>query len=227
MHPLIQSLKNDVNSFISGQRTLMFNEGDFQLQLAGYLRASKNYDDVYVEYFVPNAEVASHGYKPKGDLYLDIVVCKDGKYAVVELKYPTKEPKIDIPITRFGDLRTNTDIKIFKTHSAHNNRSYDFWADVHRIEVVKAAYANVVGGLAVMLTNDEYYTRGPRPNAIFTDFSTADGRTGVHGKLVWSRDTSASEDRPAITLNGTYTVKWNPNPLKIAGEDFHYTIITI
>lgn len=226
MHPLIQSLKKDVISFITNQQTLMFNEGDFQMQLTVALRASKNYDYVYVEYFVPNAIVAPHGYKPTSDLYLDIVVCKDGKYAVVELKYPTKEPKINIPITRFGELITDTDIKIFKTHSAHNNRSYDFWEDVHRVEVVKAAFANnVVGGLAVMLTNDPYYINGPTQSASFTDFSTADGRTGVHGKLDWSCDTVASTTRPAITLNGTYSVKWDPK--EIAGEDFHYTIITI
>lgn len=226
MHALIQSLKEDVTSFIENQQDLMFNERDFQIQLSVALLKSGRYDKVYVEYFVPKSVVRPFGYCWDREIYLDIVVEKGGKYGIVELKYPTQE--LEAGISRFGTLIADEEIKVLKTHAAYDIRSYDFWKDVRRIEIIKAKFSqNVVGGLAVMLTNADYYTRGPKPGTLFSAFSTANGRTGVHGKLSWARKTSTTDGKPDITLAGTYSVKWHEKKNKICGATFHYTIIAI
>lgn len=43
----------DVRQFIEGDEELFFNERDFQMHLAVYLRSLGKYDDVDIEYYVP------------------------------------------------------------------------------------------------------------------------------------------------------------------------------
>lgn len=59
---LISTLKTDIVAFIEQQEELMFNERDFQMQLAVYLRQSGRYDDVDVEYYIPNSAAVEAGY---------------------------------------------------------------------------------------------------------------------------------------------------------------------
>lgn len=233
MNTLIHSITSDITSFIERQQELMFNERDFQMQLAVAMRESGRYDDVEVEYFIPNEVAADGGYEWASDLRLDIVVRKDGKYAVVELKYPTK--RIESEIHRFGRLlkrrgkdgkEGDTLFEIVKNQGAQDLVSYNFWKDVRRVEIIKALFPeSVVGGVAVMLTNDSYYTRGPKSGTICEAFSTADGRSGVHGTMDWTRHSAATKGNPGFTLNGSYSIKWHPSA--IDGHKFYYTIITI
>ncbi len=219
---LIDCLTVDINAFIEQQQELMFNERDFQMQLAVGLRASGRYDDVDVEYFIPNSVAAARGYEWDSDLRLDIVVRRGGEFAVVELKYPTR--RIVTDIKRFDTLLPG--VEIVKQHGAQDIVSYNFWKDVRRVEIIRALFpGHVAGGIAVMLTNDPYYTRGPRGNTIWDAYSTADGRTGVHGPMHWSRITATSSRYAPFTLTGDYAVHWHPTA--IDGHPFYYTLITI
>lgn len=219
---IIQQLYGHITAFIEHQDELMFNERDFQMQLAVALRASGCYDDVDVEYFIPNSVATSRGYEWESDLRLDIVVRRGDKYAVVELKYPTK--RIVTDIKRFDTLLPG--VEIVKNHGAQDIVSYNFWKDVRRIEIIKSLFPDkVVGGLAVLLTNEPYYTRGPRAGSICDAFSTADGRTGIHGVLDWSRHTATSKGLPPFSLDGHYSLKWHST--EIENNKFYYTLIEI
>ncbi len=219
---LIHLLYDHIKTFIEHQDELMFNERDFQMQLAVALRESGKYDDVDVEYFIPNSAAISRGYEWESDLRLDIVVRRENEYAVVELKYPTK--RIITDIKRFDTLLSG--VEIVKNHGAQDIVSYNFWKDVRRIEIIKSLFPDkVVGGLAVMLTNEPYYTRGPRSGSICDAFSTADGRTGIHGLLDWTRQTATSKGLPSFSLDGHYTLKWHST--EIENNKFYYTLIEI
>lgn len=219
---LIHLLYDHIKTFIEHQDELMFNERDFQMQLAVALRESGNYDDVDVEYFIPNSAATSRGYEWESDLRLDIVVRRKNEYAVVELKYPTK--RIVTDIKRFDTLLSG--VEIVKNHGAQDIVSYNFWKDVRRIEIIKSLFPDkVVGGLAVMLTNEPYYTRGPRSGSICDAFSTADGRTGIHGILDWTRQTATSKGLPSFSLDGHYSLKWHST--EIENNKFYYTLIEI
>lgn len=222
MSALIQEITSDIISFIGRQRELMFNERDFQTQLAVMLRESGHYDDVEVEYFIPNSFAKKQGYEWDSDLRLDIVVCKDGKFAVVELKYPTK--RIVTDISRFNTVLPG--VEIVKNQGAQDLVSYNFWKDVRRVEIIKSLFPeSVVGGVAIMLTNEPYYIHGPKQNSICAAYSTADGRKGVTGLLDWQRYTNTTKGKPGFTLNGVYSIKWDSTT--IDGHQFHYTIVTI
>lgn len=219
---LIDSLRDDIVAFIAHQHELMFNERDFQMQLAVALRASGQYDDVDVEYFIPNSAATSKGYEWNSDLRLDIVVKRGEKYAVIELKYPTR--RIVSDIKRFDALLSG--VEIVKNHGAQDIVSYNFWKDVRRIEIIKSLFPDAVaGGLAVMLTNDPYYTHGSRQGSICDAFSTADRRSGIHGLLDWSRPTATAKRLPPFMLEGRYSVQWHST--EIDNNQFHYTLIEV
>lgn len=219
---LITALSGQIATFIERQQELMFNERDFQMQLAVALRESCKYDNVEVEYFIPNSAATSKGYEWDSDLRLDIVVERVGKFAVVELKYPTR--RIVTAIKRFNVLLGG--VEIVKNHGAQDIVSYNFWKDVRRIEIIKALFPDTVeGGIAVMLTNETFYTRGPRHGSICEAFSTADGRTGIHGLLDWSRPTATSKGLPPFFLEGSYLLRWMST--EIEDNKFYYTLIEI
>lgn len=219
---LIEKLITDITTFIKHQNELMFNERDFQMQLAVALRQSCHYDDVDVEYFIPNSAAVSHGYEWDSDLRLDIVVRCGDTFAVVELKYPTK--RIVTDITRFNTLLPG--VEIVKNQGAQDIVCYNFWKDVRRIEIIRTLFPDTVaGGVAVMLTNEPYYTRGPRQGTIYDAFSIADGRQNVHGAMRWTRATPTSNRFPAFTLTGDYAVAWHP--VTIDSHRFFYTLITV
>lgn len=99
----------DVRQFIEGDEELFFNERDFQMHLAVYLRSLGKYDDVDIEYYVPQKELDR--YLWENELRLDIVVSKNGEYVPIELKYKTKA--VSRPMTRFGE-RLSEKIPVMK-----------------------------------------------------------------------------------------------------------------
>lgn len=219
---LISTVACDIRDFIERQEELMFNERDFQMQLAVYLRSTGKYDDVDVEYYIPNSIATHAGYEWVSDLRLDIVVSRDKQYMVVELKYPTRRVITDIH--RFGTLIP--DVEIVKTHGAQDIVSYNFWKDVRRIEIIRSLFPDrVAGGIAVILTNETYYIRGPRPGTLCDAYSTANGRSNVHGTLAWTRPSATSKNLPPFTLAGSYSMAWHET--EIAGNKFYYSLIEI
>ena len=153
MTNLIEIVQQDVFAFLGSNEELLFNERDFQMHLATWLRNSANaYDDVDVEYYVPRSSLQNYVWD--SELRLDIVVKKDGEYCPIELKYKTK--KVERQISRFDEMLDNQ-VVVMKNQGAQDLGMYDFWKDVRRIELVRNRFCNVKGGLAVFVTNDESY----------------------------------------------------------------------
>lgn len=219
---MLSTVGEDIRRFARQCCELMFNERDFQMQLALFLNQSGHYDDVEVEYYIQNAIAKKAGYEWDSDLKLDIVTRLADKYAVIELKYPTR--RVVSPIQRFGKAIDNCEI--MKNQGAQDIVSYNFWKDVRRIEVVKRLFPDtVVGGLAVMLTNDPYYVRGASPGSLCEQFSTADNRKKIHGYLDWTRQTGTAKGHPGFTLDGNYSILWDT--CEIENNKFYQTIIPV
>lgn len=222
----LMSLEQNICKFIDDQKELLYNEQDFQMHLAIFLMNECDYNKIHVEYYIPYKEVADYDYLWKQDLRLDIVVEKDGMFAVVELKYATKcLPKGFKEITRFDT--TLDDGNILKNQAAQNETKYRFWKDVRRIEIVKERFpGKVVGGFAVMLTNDHSYRDSTGKNKNYEAFSTVNGRTVYKNETLAWKGTSADKKKfPPFALDGTYTVKWEPKDIE--GIGFIYTILRI
>ena len=159
MGTLIDIVRQDVFAFLENNDELLFNERDFQMHLAMWLRNSSNrYDDVDVEYYVPKSELDDYVWD--SELRLDIVVKKDGEFCPVELKYKTK--KVERNISRFGEVLHNK-VVVMKNQGAQDLGMYDFWKDVCRVELVRRRFDRVKGGLAVFVTNDVSYTKASKP----------------------------------------------------------------
>ena len=101
MNPFVIEVENDIRDFLKQQHDLLFNEFDFQMQLAIYLRLQGKYDDVESEYFMPtkNTDLLK-GYDWDSNMRVDLVVRKDNEYVPIELKYVTK--KVVKDYERFG-----------------------------------------------------------------------------------------------------------------------------
>lgn len=152
--PTINTVINDIRTFLARPRTIPFmNERDLQTHLAIYLTATRHYDHVEVEYYVPKETLGS-GYVWGNDMKVDIVVVKDGEYVPIELKYKTQEiPGINID--RFGEVLKG--VQIVKNQSAQNEAKYAFWKDVRRIELLKERFSSIKSGVALFMTNDYSY----------------------------------------------------------------------
>ena len=72
MNQLVQEVENDIREFIKQQEELLFNEFDFQMQLAIYLRMSNKYDDVDSEYYMPTKK----GKRKKKMILTQKIICQ-------------------------------------------------------------------------------------------------------------------------------------------------------
>lgn len=218
----IAKIEQDIHDFINEREQLLYNERDFQMHLAIFLKEKEEYDNIEVEYSIPKEFTKTHGYEWGGDLRLDIVVEKDGMFAVVELKYTTKRENKSI-------LRFNSpigDVNVIRDHSQQNYRRYDFWKDVRRIERVKEWFPeNVVGGVAVMLTNDASYFNVPRKGVDYEAFSIAKGRVVENGSRYMAWKDPKTKGYPPISLDGNYLVQWNER--YIEEIKFYYTTLRV
>lgn len=223
--PLLKLLEQDLKTWLnSPHNRLLFNEQDFQLQLAQWLLSTKNYDHVELEYYVPANILPRYNWvNPRNgnlqELYLDIVVERDKKFAIVELKYTTRE--IAKQLSRFNQVIPSA--KIIKYQGADDLVKYAFWKDVRRIELVNSTFKDVVGGFALMITNDPIYQKPSKPNTLKVDFGMEDG---VHSpQKHWPRITNTNKNLPNFDLNKSYTIKWYP--IQFDNENFNYTLIKI
>ena len=213
-------VKKDIADFLKGHHLeILYNERDFQVHLAMYLKATGHYDDVDLEYYVPNSLL--NGYKDLWDseLRLDLLVRKGQEYCPVELKYKTR--KIEKPLKRFGEQIDN--VVVVKNQGAQDIGMYDFWKDVKRVEMVKARFANVKSGLSVFLTNDKYYMGQPGENSNNREFSMCDGPKSKSKH--WLRETSITQSRKGFDLNKEYYIVWES--AQFAGYPFNYCIVEI
>ena len=208
---LLKQVKADVEAFLN-QEQFFCNECHLQMELAAYLRQSGNYCKVHLEYFVPSAIV-----QPQ-NLYIDIVVEKDGEFLPIELKYKTAPLKKDID--RFGEVLQGVDV--LKNHGARDLGAYDFWRDVNRIECLMKRFGNVKNGIALFLTNDQGYWTLPKDgtNPNYANFSMKDGK---HSQVKnWQGNTAMSAARPSFNVNKVYELEWKDYNLP-----FRYCLLEI
>lgn len=222
MATLVNIVRDDVLAFLESNEELLFNERDFQMHLATWLRNSINsYDDVDVEYYVPWQELDDYIWE--SELRLDIVVKKDGEYCPVELKYKTK--KIERKISRFDEV-LHDKVVVMKDQGAQDLGMYDFWKDVRRVELVRNRFKNVKGGLAVFVTNDPLYTKASRPNSNNYLLNMTEGKHSVVKH--WQNEDSACakmKSYKSFEVEKEYSIKWDHR--NIDNIPFHYCIVNI
>lgn len=218
---LIDIVRADVFAFLESNNELLFNERDFQMHLATWLRNSaNNYDDVDVEYYVPWQEL--DGYIWESELRLDIVVKKNGEYCPVELKYKTKN--IERQITRFDEL-LNKKITVMKNQGAQNLGMYDFWKDIHRIELVRKRFKRVNGGLAVFVTNDVLYTKESKSSSNNYLFGMVGEVTRLKQKHWRNPESTCAKTHPNFDVEQSYDITWHSRD--IDNVNFYYCIVNI
>lgn len=218
---LVDIVRADVFAFLENNNELLFNERDFQMHLATWLRNSaNNYDDVDVEYYVPWQEL--DGYIWESELRLDIVVKKNGEYCPVELKYKTKN--IERQITRFDEL-LNKKITVMKNQGAQNLGMYDFWKDIHRIELVRKRFKRVNGGLAVFVTNDVLYTKESKSSSNNYLFGMVGEVTRLKQKHWRNLESTCAKTHPNFDVEQSYDITWHSRD--IDNVNFYYCIVNI
>ena len=221
MKSLLDLVRNDVCAFLESNKELLFNERDFQMHLATWLRNSNNrYDDVDVEYYVPHQEL--NNYIWNSELRLDIVVKKDGEYYPVELKYKTK--KVERKISRFDeDLISN--VVVMKNQGAQDLGMYDFWKDVRRVKLVRNRFQRVKGGLAVFVTNDEFYTKGSKESSNNYLFNMSAGIAHSKQKHWANPESTCAKTHPNFEVEKEYSIEWHTR--EIDKVEFYYCTVTI
>ena len=222
--PLVGQVRADVAAFLTSNTELFFNERDFQVHLALYLKGliqngAPKYDDVELEYFLPGDALQEYTWEEKS-LRLDIVVCSRGEFVPVELKYKTKTIP-DYFISRFGEEFTSD---VLKTQSAQNLGCYEVWKDVRRVELVRRRYRAVPGGLAVFLSNDpSYWKETVRQGSAYLGFSVQEGS---HPRLKsWHQEVKIKQDYPEFEVEQEYAVHWQDAGMQ--QDTFRFFIIEV
>lgn len=222
MTKVVDLVKDDVSAFLKGNQELLFNERDLQMHLALWLKASKNrYDDVDIEYYVPNSELQGYGDLWDNELRIDIVVRKGSEYVPIELKYKTTG--VNRQISRFG-IKLSKDVLVVKKQGAQNLGMYGFWKDVKRIELLRQRFDNVHNGLAIFVTNDEMYVKGSRESSDNFPFNISEGKHSIH-KYWQKNESKLAKDNPRFDVETEYSIHWEANIINT--EKFYHTILTI
>lgn len=221
MSKLAETVREDIVAFLNSNGELLFNERDFQIHLAVWLKSNGKYCDVDVEYYVPRKELV--GYVWDSELKLDIVVKKYDEYLPIELKYKTKSVKKHL--TRFGENIEN-EVYVLKNQGAQDLGMYDFWKDVRRIEIVRNRFAAVKGGLAVFITNDDYYLKSTKPTTNHYNFIMTEGEHATNKHWVNEKSACAKKKSyKSFDLERKYNIRWHN--IKIDNIKFNYCIVTV
>ena len=222
MSKLIDIVQQDIFAFLESNEELLFNERDFQMHLATWLRKSANdYDDVDVEYYVPKIELPNYVWD--SELRLDIVAKKDGEYCPVELKYKTK--KVERQISRFDEILDDK-VVVMKNQGAQDLGMYDFWKDVRRIELVRNRFEKVKGGLAIFVTNDALYTKASRPESNNYLLNMNEGKHSVIKH--WQNENSACakmKSYKSFEVEKEYSINWHHR--NVDNIPFHYCVVNV
>ncbi len=216
---LIDVVHTDVKQFLDTNEELLFNERDFQMHLANFLRGTDHYDDVDVEYYVPLSELT--GYIWKNELRMDVLVRKGKEYLPIELKYKTKT--VRKKLLRFGE-QVAKEIEVMKYQGAQDIGKYDFWKDVRRIEIVRKRFKAIKNGLAVFVTNDNSYLQVGREASNHIKFNMAEG---VHGRdKQWlDKESTCCKTHPDFEVDQEYSIHWESKTLE--DISIYYTLLTI
>ena len=227
-------VKNILLECIKEINHMIFNERNLQLYLASKLEKTGKYDEIYMEYHLPKGfnEAFDKGYEaweteqPSIDIVLKIK--GEDKYIAIELKNKLKS--FEGEFSRFG--QTVTGVKLVKNQSAQNIGRYQFWKDVKRLELLKESYVNVIGGIALFLTNDDNYqntTSGADYEAFGMSQKIPPG-TELDWKVPYVKNKNGNKIRksPSIKLNKGYIPEWEQNIFTICNNvKFHCCTVLV
>ena len=226
---LLDTLKEDCEYWINSNEDVFLSEHDMQCKLASFFEKTGHYKKVHVEYAVPLASLKAvvekcstslikfeDGDFPwKSQMFIDIVVEDGANFAAVELKYATtsldadctQNPKQTQARTVFGEVDMVDVIKHIKHKGAHDIVMYGYWKDVRRIEAL-TCFPRVVGGIALIVSNDNVYWGEPTENSGYAQFSMYKGVKG--GEILdWGAGCEKTQKgRPPFKLAGSYECKW-------------------
>lgn len=208
-------IQQQIITALALRNSFFLRELDVQIYLTNYFINTNFYDNVFVEYHIPSNIIPNY---PWGDnIYIDIVLEKNGLYYPIEIKFKTRSQ--ELPLMVFGN---NTNITLGQ-HGAGNIGCYDFWKDVKRIELFEQSFLNVERGIVLFLSNDHTYQVTPRnANVGYAQFSIHHGRVvPINSILSWNGDLAIANGRPSITTNYAYTTIWNPMIL----ENHNYILV--
>lgn len=226
------------------------SECDMQVRLARYLQEKNHFSEVLPEYKVPLKELAyrliplygmtiqdfnpnNKQYSPfypwKNNISVDLVVKNnEGEFALIEIKYATKSIKGG---EIFG-VDVMEDTSLIKSHDAYDIIMYNFWKDVRRIEVISKAFEKVIGGFAIMLTNNCLWNPSNSQNG-YKDFEIFDSRK-IYGKtnLNWGGSicNNITENHPSFLIEGNYECFWRDSGMnfpEIKNGVFRYMMLPI
>lgn len=249
---LLDQLESDVERFLSidACRSVctgdLFNsESDIETRLVNYLsKLSGHYDKIFVQYKVPKdiyeKRFASYGFNIPSPIYpwnnnirVDIVVEKDNEFALIEIKYATD---LVNGISLFGE---DIEYDYLTNQAAIDLIQYNYWKDVRRIEVLSMLFPNVVGGLAIIVSNSDLYKKIPQQRSAYINFSTYHGRIVGNANdnilLDWDEthkkiNKTTKEKYPEFILDGMYTCDWKPTCMQSETDrkrNFDYLILRV
>lgn len=246
---ILDKLKNNKEFFF-------FNELELQIFVARELeKVFKAGYKVHLEYQLPKGwnPIFDEGYQRWGTEkpYFDIVIEHENQFIAIELKYKLKKIRLrpEERFLRFGEKANDRNLILVTNQSAENEGRYDFWKDVKRIEILSKAFDNVIGGIAILVTNQENY-KNSNENFKYSNFNLSDSKNGF---LYWnikneqvregipsgeklkdnkSQKTNWGQEwehwvRPNFTLEGEYKdLEWSnyEGPLK---ENFYFYSVVI
>jgi hypothetical protein len=205
-HRIIEMIEQEMLN-----RTSYFTrEQDIQIALAHMFESSSAFDRVFVEQHIPAGMIPNYPWTDANNIYIDLVILKDGIYYPIEIKFKTKSQQI--PLSVLG----NDELMTLGHHGAQNIGCYDFWKDVKRLELYESSFQQVDQGIMLFVTNDETYLQPPlNMNTGYAQFSIHEGKTVMQQEtLDWNRALSISRNRPPIQLNRNYHLAWTPMQLE-------------
>lgn len=232
----------DIHEFLNQNTKVFANERDLQMNLAAYLKCTRQYD-VEVECHVPSNILSSlipqtlserciyypwfqiNSDKPQ-EMYVDIVVSNGEEYVPIELKYKKKELKGDVVL--FGQ-NMGTGV-ILKGDAAHDFGRYGFWKDVRRVELLVKSFENVKNGIVLFVTNDEAYKTASVAGTNSAHFAMGDGSDTYHKdtNCCWPFnpiDTKSYKSCPCFYLEDKHDVNWSKHTF--SGVDFHFAEVIV
>jgi hypothetical protein len=207
---LIRTALAQINKFF-------IREEDIQLYLANYFIESRLFENVFIEYHVPSNLVINYPWKDIKNIYIDIVLEKNGRFYPIEIKYKTIAQAL--PLFVFG----NSVNLLLGQHGAQNIGCYDFWKDIKRIELFEQTFSNVNRGIVLFVSNDLSYQNAPlNQNVGYAPFSIHNGRSIPANTLLnWNGNLAVASGRPPLSTIYPYNINWTVMPI----QQHHYILI--
>jgi len=203
-------------NFMSKQKRMFISEVDFQFNFGTYLKNLRKIKEVIFEYPVRN---------DKKNEYIDLVIkYKDNKYFGIELKYNTKEEKINFDGREF----------VLKNQGAHDMTRVSWVKDVFRLEnfinkkINNNANDKVIDkGVFIALTNDDKIWDSTKKDTIDSEFRFYDPNGNLRkikgeldSKVSWFKKYIGEE---AIKLRKEYSFEKK----ELKGSSYYYSLIKV